>query len=589
MSPPSEYAFLKKPRASKPKVKSGCYLRAYDMRKAWVEHDAWPEYTLLTSFIVRQRRVKCDETKPACLRCTNFGRKCGGYPSQEESPPAKEVNLPGPRRLLSKGLIRRDSTRSITRSPSPSPSPFPPPVPRVTSPRSLMPPGVVFQDQVEYQYFCHFRDETSIELATGFEPALWNKLVLQACDSPSILQLTVATAALSLATKAPHSNLWDSQKEAHRQHALQQYGEALKGIQTLVATGQDSMRIALISALLIFCFESLHGDLRQAIVQVQSAIDMIVKRISNNPQAYHFSRVNALGIPESAAIDGDLITAFMRLDRPSLTLLSKRKENAPILTSRIFTLLFSEEHLELPRGFASTAEARVYLEDLKWRVLTTTQPPISVTSFWEEELEEENSPDFGIVPLQLKQWYEGSGALNSSSNLALEFAYWHDAFSPLLNYAMSPLGESMFLGAVTLHVQALAADLLVSGSSASTLSSRRPSYSQSTSAGSSAGNSNRFPTIQAILSLSRQLVAHPNFVKGFVFDIGIIPSLTKVIMVCPDRNLKQQAIDVLKSMEPRREGLWDSSAVALAGEISMEGEDGRMDLGMIDPSLLETL
>ncbi|PQE32906.1 C6 zinc finger domain-containing protein [Rutstroemia sp. NJR-2017a WRK4] len=25
------------------------------------------------------RRVKCDETKPSCLRCKNFGRKCDGY------------------------------------------------------------------------------------------------------------------------------------------------------------------------------------------------------------------------------------------------------------------------------------------------------------------------------------------------------------------------------------------------------------------------------------------------------------------------------------------------------------------------------
>ncbi|TVY22990.1 hypothetical protein LHYA1_G008806 [Lachnellula hyalina] len=452
-----------------------------------------------------------------------------------------------------------------------------------------MPPGVVFQDQKEYQYFCHFRDETSVELATGFEPALWDTLVLQACDSPSILQLTVATAALSLATKAPYANLWDSEKEVHHQHALQQYGEALKGIQKMVATGQDSMRIVLISALLIFCFESLHGDFRQAIVQVQSAIDMIVKRITNNTQAYHYPRVNALGIRGSAEIDDDLLTAFMRLDRPSLTLLSKRKENAPLLTTRIFTLLFSEEHLEIPRGFAGTAEARVYLEDLKWRVLTTTQPPKSVTSFWQEEPEEENSPDFSIVPLQLKQWYEGSGALNSSSNLAIEFAHWHDAFSPLLNYATTPPGESMFLGAVTLHIQALAADLLASGSSRSTLSSPTSSSSQSMAAGSSAENLNRFPTVHAILSFSRQLVAHPKFIKGFVFDIGIIPSLTTVIMVCPDRNLKREAIDVLKSMEPRREGVWDSSAVARAGDISMEEEDGRMDLDMIDPNILEIL
>ncbi|KAL7629099.1 hypothetical protein AAE478_000617 [Parahypoxylon ruwenzoriense] len=43
----------KRKRASKPKVRTGCI--------TWI------------------RRVKCDETKPACTRCTSTGRKCDGY------------------------------------------------------------------------------------------------------------------------------------------------------------------------------------------------------------------------------------------------------------------------------------------------------------------------------------------------------------------------------------------------------------------------------------------------------------------------------------------------------------------------------
>ncbi|KAL3463546.1 hypothetical protein BJX64DRAFT_287292 [Aspergillus heterothallicus] len=31
-------------------------------------------------YTCRQRKVKCDATRPACGRCTKFGRKCGGYP-----------------------------------------------------------------------------------------------------------------------------------------------------------------------------------------------------------------------------------------------------------------------------------------------------------------------------------------------------------------------------------------------------------------------------------------------------------------------------------------------------------------------------
>ncbi|KAH8651519.1 hypothetical protein BGZ60DRAFT_187241 [Tricladium varicosporioides] len=45
---------VRKTRASKPKVKTGCQT-------------------------CKIRRVKCDETKPACLRCVRFGHKCDGY------------------------------------------------------------------------------------------------------------------------------------------------------------------------------------------------------------------------------------------------------------------------------------------------------------------------------------------------------------------------------------------------------------------------------------------------------------------------------------------------------------------------------
>src|SRR5450755_1287659 len=45
---------IKRTRAHKPKVRTGCVT-------------------------CKIRRVKCDETKPSCLKCTRSGRKCDGY------------------------------------------------------------------------------------------------------------------------------------------------------------------------------------------------------------------------------------------------------------------------------------------------------------------------------------------------------------------------------------------------------------------------------------------------------------------------------------------------------------------------------
>ncbi|KUJ08748.1 uncharacterized protein LY89DRAFT_542427, partial [Mollisia scopiformis] len=193
--------------------------------------------------------------------------------------------------------IERGNTstqRSKSTAPSPSPEPsytavFAPP-PAISSFPPPVPVGVSFQDEREYQYFCHFRDITVVELANGFEPTLWSPYVLRACDNPSIRQLVVATAALSIAVKTPPLRLWNPSNDHHHQYALQKYGQALKGIREMVGGGQDSTRIALISALLIFCFESLHGDLGRAVTHVQSAVEMIIKRLSNLPQPHYFSR-----------------------------------------------------------------------------------------------------------------------------------------------------------------------------------------------------------------------------------------------------------------------------------------------------------
>ncbi|OTB11648.1 hypothetical protein K445DRAFT_370090 [Daldinia sp. EC12] len=61
---------IKRKRASKPKVRTGCI--------TWI------------------RRVKCDETKPACTRCTSTGRKCDGYDGAPPPRPKKPASSASP-------------------------------------------------------------------------------------------------------------------------------------------------------------------------------------------------------------------------------------------------------------------------------------------------------------------------------------------------------------------------------------------------------------------------------------------------------------------------------------------------------------
>jgi hypothetical protein len=525
--------------------------------------------------INRTRRVKCDETKPECLRCSNFGRKCGGYPSQEESPPPKGPTLPVTRRLLSKALV------PISPSPSPCPSPIPLPANPVYQP--YLPVGLEFKNEQEYQYFCHFRDHTAFQLSTGFDPSLWNVLIVEACSITAIRQLVVAVAALSLAVADSPLNLEEVEEGGHHQYALERYGEALQGLQETVTDGQDRMRTALISALLIFCLESLQGN-PQAVTHVQSAIDMITRRISEDPHSFYFPRVTALGSGSSQKIDQDLLTALMRLDRPCLSLWSCEPRVSKPSSGRIYNLLFDQEHLEIPRGFATIAEARMYFEDINWRVITDSYPAESMARL-RAVLEGENENILQLLlPIYHKEWYETSEILGSSPGLSLELAHWHDAFSSILNYAMTPAGDSLFSAAAILHIQGLAADLFVSGTFSSHKSSAPESFSEETSE-----QTPEYPTVRAIISMSRRLVAHHQFSTGFVFDAGIIAPLINVWLLCPLLELQIEAIEVLESMIPRREGCWDSRFAAELGRRYVVLETTKSNLGMMDPNLISGL
>lgn len=46
--------------------------------------------------------------------------------------------------------------------------------------------------------------------------------------------------------------------------------------------------------------------------------------------------------------------------------------------------------------------------------------------------------------------------------------------------------------------------------------------------------------------------------RGFVFDNGIIPCVFDVVLLCPEQDLRKEALEILRQLVPRREGIWCS-------------------------------
>jgi hypothetical protein len=131
--------------------------------------------------VFRVRRVKCDERKPACLRCDKFGITCDGYED------FASISILKGRRPTS---LRPRSTESIT----------------LYSPSST----TQFETQEEYQYFLHYRNETVIDLSGAMPEEVWSHVIPRANTGHMALRnLTLAVSAMDKArnssTPAPHS------------------------------------------------------------------------------------------------------------------------------------------------------------------------------------------------------------------------------------------------------------------------------------------------------------------------------------------------------------------------------------------------
>ncbi|KAI9641879.1 hypothetical protein NHQ30_009746 [Ciborinia camelliae] len=486
----------------------------------------------------RVRRVKCDETKPSCMRCKNFGRKCDGY---EYSPKDKPAWLLGP--TISTGI-----SQEIIE---------PPPV--------SIPPSISvmnFRSEQEAQYFDFFCKETVFELAGGSEKKLFNVIILQSCHTDtSVRHAATAIAALSKAMKA--SKFMDhkegeagfqrisDQVEIHHRYALKQYGKSLRYLRNLVQTSQNSLRIPLLVSLIIFCFENFHGNTMLADKHIYSALKMM----HHHEAISIYPRHNLLlSSPAPDLVENEIVAAYLHLALAIVT----RPDDPDSLSGKVLDLI-SADILppDIPRQLGNLEEAEIHLE----HVLYHSLPNIPRADL-EKRLASPGLSPQGLATsfLRLQKLHpEASSPILTGFEFPMfssSFQDWQRAFQPIISYAQSPLGSADYIAATTLQIKALGIGLMGQGVF---LDYRISDHF--------------LPIFRQIISLSQKLVSDPRFLKTFVFDAGIIPSLFVVIYACPDQSIRKDAVMILKEAAPRREGTWDALKIASIGQMLLDSEE----------------
>lgn len=198
----------------------------------------------------RIRRVKCDETKPRCLKCQNTGRTCDGYlPDQNFIP----------RRQLVAAVRNLSTIVPVCQALSRSPSPFRP-------------------DSDLFDVFRHHTAPTT----TSFLPSdFWNERLLQlAHNEPAIWHATAAIGALHRSVE-----LAAEQSDDHyNTNTLTRRAEAHHGKAMALAKDLDTAPKLIALALALMASANLLGRLGEAqfhvLAGLRAARELVDNRIS---------------------------------------------------------------------------------------------------------------------------------------------------------------------------------------------------------------------------------------------------------------------------------------------------------------------
>ena len=193
----------------------------------------------------RIRHIKCDEQKPICFKCRSSGVVCDGYNVQKES----EAGAKRKDTTAKEVQVDRTYASVVFRGPS----------------------NAVLRNGRELRSFSFFQNRTVHDLNRGLP--FWGQLVLQI--SHSDLAVRHAVNALGSLTERLHINstLTSGNELANSCHdfARLQYYKAVGQLRKRICDDADlSIELALVLCYLFICFEFLQGDDVAALTHLRS-------------------------------------------------------------------------------------------------------------------------------------------------------------------------------------------------------------------------------------------------------------------------------------------------------------------------------
>ncbi|KIW32039.1 uncharacterized protein PV07_03616 [Cladophialophora immunda] len=495
-------------RASKPKVRTGCKT-------------------------CKIRRIKCDETKPSCKRCTSTGRKCDGYEFPKES---------------SSG-----SASTALSPPQQSPVPFQ----HLFQPNSISKP---FQGNTqERRIFHRFQYCTVPAFTGGSETGFWTKLVLKVGHEEPV----VRNAIIALGTL--HEDYQDRcgkyspqliDDQSYR-YALKLYGGALRDLnQRLNTPSSTNAKLAIISSILFACFEVLRRNNMAAVIHYQQGMRELTRQMNlpqgddislapYSPEQQSGSRPTFREIPEDEL--DDLLRVFARYDIQACTFSKDRAE--PLLTHIGHVPRILPTNLTL-------SQVRNHLDNLLVSVYQLVKSDARMYRYWKRE----------VVPVE---W-------QTRRQEALDiFDDWMAALENFFSTQGPKLSRADIKSLLGLRLQIKTAVMMlkvcIDCGPETTFDAFRDDFEDMVS---------KVEQVTTALSLAEAMPLEDELTP-FTMELGIIHPLFFTACKCRDWGIRRRAIAQLK--RAGKEGVWEGPIMAVLVQRIMALEEEGLSHGELVP------
>jgi hypothetical protein len=421
---------------------------------------------------------------------------------------------------------------------------------------------------VEARYFVYYCEGISSQIGGPFGNKLWDQVIPQAgSEVPFIGRAVIALGALSKSQS-------ERQKEnPHHAYALAQYVRALQGMRRSVREHPSDVRTALIGCLLVFCFESLQGHQGAASAHASSGSNLIASMCLNcRPKSWRQSELGA-----------ELYSAFSGLNLQSLLFLDKRDRG----THAFYKKGLNEAAKGMPGEFGDLEECRRFWHYIMRRNLHFSLEVRDALSRTSSQASSSSTHLGADDRCRMDHASRMERVSSSSPSLLAErdsyvqdICRWEIASAPLLCRLSYPAtrSEEVFLISCLLKIHAAMNIVLLT----TAFSPPETAYDKFEA---------QFRTIVQLSERIHHSLVSPSdggSAEGggtFRFEIGILPALSQVGLLCRERGVRGRAIGLLRGCRGYKEGIWDAEGVgAVSGWVRDLEERGCVEEGGIDGS-----